>query len=116
DGNGNPIMIGTFSNGIDLDGVAGDEMTAVGQRDAVVAKFVAGSGALSWAKQFGGADDSSGGNDEGYGIAAGPNNSVVVVIQYKVNTAEAVTFLGQDLAGSGTGVDLVVGRVSRRGG
>jgi hypothetical protein len=117
DSAGNPIMIGTFNDTVDLagDGATGD-MTAVGQRDAFVAKFAQNTGALTWQRQFGGADSSVGGNDEGYGIALGPNNSVVVVIHYKVNTSEQVLFLGQNLAGSGTGVDLVVGRISSSGG
>ena len=117
DGSGNPIMIGTFNDTVDFagDGSTGD-MTSVGQRDAFIAKFAANNGSLTWQHQVGGADDSSGGNDEGYGIALGPNNTVVVVVHYKVNTSEQVLFLGQNLAGSGTGVDLVVGKISASGG
>jgi hypothetical protein len=118
DGNGNPIIIGTFFDTLDLDGDgnSGNDMTQVGQRDAFIAKFAGNNGSLTWQRQVGGADSSVGGNDEGYGIALGPNNSVVVVIQFKVNTSEQVSFLGQNLAGSGTGVDLVVGRISSSGG
>ena len=117
DGNGNPIITGYFSDVVDFDGAAGNDMTALGTRDAFVAKFVAGNGSLTWQKQIGGNEDNDGGGtDEGYGVALGPNNSVVVLMGYRVMTGQSVQFLGNVLAGSGTGVDLVVGRISAAGG
>lgn len=118
DSSGNPIIIGTFFDTVDFDGDgnAGNDMTQVGQRDAFIAKFAANSGALTWQRQVGGGDDSSGGNDEGYGIALGPNNSVIVVVHYRIMPAESIEFLGQNLPGSGTGIDLVLGRISSSGG
>lgn len=118
DGSGNPIWIGYFSDTIDLaaDGAAGD-MTALGTRDVFVAKFNGNNGALTWQKQIGSNEpNDGGGTDAGYGIALGPNNSVVVVVEYRVVSGQTPQFLGQDLAGSGTGVDLVVGRISSGGG
>ncbi len=117
DGAGNPIIVGYFSDVVDFDGTAGNDMTALGTRDAFVAKFAAGSGALTWQQQIGGNEDNDGGGtDEGQGIALGPNNSVIVVMSYRVMTGQPVEFLGNNLAGSGTGVDLVVGRMSSSGG
>ena len=117
DGNGNPIIIGYFSDVADFDGAAGNDMTALGTRDAFVVKFNAANGAMVWQRQIGGDEDNDGGgSDEGKGIAVGPNNSVVVSMSYRVMPAQSVEFLGNTLAGTGTAVDLVVGRISSSGG
>jgi hypothetical protein len=117
DGSGNAIMTGTFSDAIDLDGAAGNDMTANGTRDAFVAKFSGANGSLTWQRQIGGNEPNDGGGvDGGFGIALGPNNSVVVLVQYRVVTGEPVQFLANNLTGAGTGVDLVVGRISAAGG
>lgn len=117
DAAGNPVIIGYFSDVVDFDGVAGNDMTALGTRDAFVVKFSGANGSMTWQRQLGGTDDNDGGgSDEGRGIALGPNNSVIVVMSYRVMTGQPVQFLGNNLAGSGTGVDLVVGRISAAGG
>ncbi|HEY8147191.1 MAG TPA: hypothetical protein VIG06_31130 [Kofleriaceae bacterium] len=117
DSAGNPIIVGYFSDVADFDGAAGNDMTALGLRDAFIVKFAAGNGSMTWQRQIGGNEDNDGGgDDEGQGIALGPNNSVVVVMSYRVMTGQPVEFLGNNLAGSGTGVDLVVGRISSAGG
>jgi hypothetical protein len=117
DGNGNAIWIGYFSDTVDFDGVAGNDMTALGFRDAFVAKFSGANGSLVWQRQIGGTDpNDGGGSDDAHGIALGPNNSVVVVIRYRVVTGESVRVLGNTLSGTGTGMDLVVGRISAAGG
>ena len=111
DGNGAPIIAGQFGDVVDFDGVAGTDMTALGVTDGFVAKFSPANGSLVWQRQVGG----TGGSDEARGIALGPNNSVVVGMYYNVVESEQVLFLGNPLTGSGTGVDIVVGRISSNG-
>ena len=74
DADGNLLTTGRYSGTIDLDpGVATVEVTAVGLYDIYVCKYTA-AGELVWARSIGGAA-----HDEGYGITARADGSVMVV-------------------------------------
>lgn len=73
DANGHLLTTGRYSGMIDFDpGIGTNELTSTGAYDLYVAKYT-NAGEMVWAKSAGGA-----GHDEGYGITARSDGSVLV--------------------------------------
>jgi hypothetical protein len=81
DGSGNPLIVGTFADTVDVDGVS--VLVSAGGSDVFVAKFDA-NGLHQWSTSFGGAS-----YDGGFGVAANAAGDVFVT-----GTSSGDVFMG----------------------
>jgi len=104
---GNFTVAGNFGSVLDLDGVAGNDITAQGTYDVFVAKLSGTDGALTWQQRIGGTQ-----SDYTYGLTISPDDTVSVVVAWEVVAGQTPAISTTNLPGSGTGTDIVVGKLN----
>lgn len=110
DSSGNPLIAGMYGGTVDFDpGVGTNSLTSSGTRDIFVMKLNT-SGALVWAKSFGGTTAT----DTGYGVAVDSSNNVYFTGEFG-GTADFDPDAGTTNLTSAGGRDIFVSKLDSTG-